>query len=191
VETPPSDDHHRLAIIPGMEASFTLTPFTESDHSAEPSFNDPFFSTDRYKLFVERLFQLSEQHQVELKDLTQTIGLWRGDHEPSVTVNAYGSFEAITRVGQVILEEFNQDAVRVVTFTSTGQHVRYMFNTGNHEPSTVISQLVELGVMSGHLTQNEIRLDEIVELPENQVAALMKLYGPVRIIPCQVRRIIR
>jgi len=174
-----------------MEASFTLTPFTESDHSAEPSFNDPFFSTDRYMKFVERLFQVSEQQQVVLKDLTQTIGLWRGYHEPSVTVKAYGSHEAIDRTGKVILEEFNQDAVRVVSFTSAGQHSRYMFKADISKPHDVIRQLVDLGIMSGHLTKNEIRLDEIVGLPEAQVLALMNLYGPAHIIPCQVRRITR
>jgi hypothetical protein len=173
-----------------VKASYNLTPFTESDHSSAPSFDDPFFSTMRYTRFLERMFDVSAEHHVILTNLTRTIGLWEGGHEPSIAVNAEGSLKDIEKVGSLMLSEFDQNAVRVLTFFPEAEHSRYVFQNRHQNPSTVIQKLVEAGVCGGHLTQEEIRLDETQKLDNSMLETLMSMFGQVSSMPCRIHRIL-
>jgi len=174
-----------------MKAYYSLTPFTDTDVSVKPSFDDPFYSSSKYNTFVDTYNKLVSSNNIQSNALHKTIGIWEGSHEPSVTTKISGNRKDIEKVAAALRELFNQDAVRVVYKPGNETHLRYRFSAANKDPMFVIQELVEAGVPGAQLSTTHIIVDSFTPLRESTLTKLNTLYGEPKVSRCEVVRITR
>lgn len=170
---------------------YNITPFTGSNQQKQPSFSDPFYETSRYRNFTELLSEAADLHGVKLRKVTKTIGLWQGNHEPSVSVKIEGKRRDIEKVAELLLQEFSQKSVSIVYQPGSSEHLTYRFMVPEtSHPAAVLHSLITSGVTGAHLTPKEVRLNELSELELKVLDALTCLYGTIHINKCEVVRIL-
>jgi hypothetical protein len=175
-----------------VNASYSFTPFThKEDTSVLPAFDDPFYQTAKYESFLLTVSRILHDNQVQRSAFIRTVGMWKGQHEPSVSVEVYGNKRDIEIAGRIIQEHFNQDAVRITYENGVHTHQQYVFRQPVYMPSVVIERLVSVGISGAQLTPSSIRIDIPGELDEDTVQKLSEWFGKPNQIPCEIVRIKR
>lgn len=173
-----------------IAAWYNVTPFVSASRTIQPSFSDPFYTTERYQRFIRFLSEEAASHNVTLKKITKTIGLWQGSHEPSVSVKVEGRRGDIEFVAALLLGAFSQKSVSIVYQPGSSEHLTYRFSLPVDEPVDILRSLVASGVAGAHLTPKEVRLNESTVLDRKVLETLVRLYGDIHVSPCEVVRIL-
>lgn len=134
-----------------VRASVGVTPFRPGDAAAR------FYESPKFRRFTQDMRRLARQRSVKIDRVEKAVGVWEGETEPSLAVDAHDHEAGVEAWAAELGKRYDQDGVLLFEPSAAGDSAAYRLDVAGHRDEA-LGAMGRHGIPGGRLVGDQLEL---------------------------------